>query len=259
MKKENVEKKPDIKDLAPPELDGSSEGLEVKLHTAGRGDTTVVASYSMLTLMRRPDQFKKWIASLRVNETAVHNDAYLEEGTSLLSELTLQRMDGDDPFQIREEYLPYIDALLTCIGCIVSGCPYASFREATGVSYGAFRSLCAGDRKGLKALMNAAMEERELRRRQHYADAMAERVDKGTLRPFVLRKGKDNDEIQMVNVKSDLLLAKAVESGAGSSQQSGGGGPTNIGNQINFIAPLPDVLAKRLKGAPQAIDVPTHD
>lgn len=141
------------------------------------------------------------------------------------------------------EVSPLADSLIASIGAIVSGVPFGQLEQSCGLTNYELR-LCAAFDKGYRKLYDWAGRERKRVRAERMEDLLAEKASEGIAKPVVVRKGRDNDEIEMVKVQSETLITRATELLARSQESAETGVPSH---QTVYNIQLPDYLLKERK------------
>ena len=207
-------------------------------------------------LTSQPALFGTWIQEI-VGTPAKPEQRYVAEAETFATGFLLERNE-DDPEHPGHLMRPEVEALrpnlLAAIGALICGVKIGDLEKCSGLSWSHLRVFAQTDKKGYGALFQAALDERELRRHERYKDTLDERIENGTEKPYIIRKGKDNDEIVQVATKSDQLLAKAIdrvdakENAAAMAAASAASSPsvTNIGTMYNIQ--VPSFLASAISG-----------
>lgn len=176
-----------------------------------------------------------------------------EEEAKRVEEETGERPDPGSvpqPPRISPMLQPILPNLMAGIGAVIGGRRYTRLPEFCGLTWTQINIAAKADKRGFGVFFNAALKERVARREESYRDELDDRIREGTGRAFVVRKGRDNDEIQIEKVQNDTLLARALDSAdarheaalsraAAEAVAAGAaaGGVTNIGTVYNVQVP----------------------
>ena len=192
---------------------------------------------------------ENWVESFLPSLPKIPKDAPIQAGHDAMlmakAEADAERKKNDPEWTIREQLAPVLNHLLWAVGLLANGETCRRVEEMTGLSYIKLRACACADKSGFGKVWDVAMKLREDNRLSRNLDLLAERAKEGTERPVVVRKGRDNDEIEMVKVKSDNLLIKAVEAGAARADKSEEKNATvNVGQAITYNIQAPQFILK---------------
>jgi len=150
-----------------------------------------------------------------------------------------------EEFHIRPELAPVLDHLLWAIAMVAKGERFHDIEVATGISWTRLHAASGVDRRGFGVVWDVAMRIREEGHAERAQELLRLKAEKGVTKPVVVRKGRDNDEIEMVTQDSESLIAKAAEFGARMRQEKSEAKNTvNIGQAVTYNIEAPQFILK---------------
>lgn len=150
-----------------------------------------------------------------------------------------------EEFHIRPELAPVLDHLLWAIAMVAKGERFHDIEVATGISWTRLHAASGVDRRGFGVVWDVAMRIREEGHAERAQELLRLKAEKGVMKPVVVRKGRDNDEIEMVTQDSESLIAKAAEFGARMRQEKSEAKNTvNIGQAVTYNIEAPQFILK---------------
>lgn len=149
-----------------------------------------------------------------------------------------------EKFHIRAELVPILDHLLWAIAMIVKGKRFVEIENTTGISWTRLRAAAGVDRNGFGMVYTVALREREEAQKEFSQEHLRLKAKEGVIKPVVIRNGRDHDEIRMVTVDSEALIAKAADAGRMRDEKSETKNTTNIGQAITYNIEAPQFILK---------------
>ena len=191
---------------------------------------------------------KNWVAGLvpslpkEIDKTLVSTaqDIFL-----IASDEASATLKKGEKFHIRAELVPILDHLLWAIAMVAKGERFHDIEKDTGISWTRLHAASGVDRRGFGVVWDVAMRIRDEGRAERAQELLRLKAEKGVQKAVTVRRGEDYDEIEMVTVDSESLIAKSAElSVRARSEKIETKNTTNIGQAITYNIEAPQFILK---------------
>ena len=148
-----------------------------------------------------------------------------------------------EEFHIRPELEPVLDHLLWAIAMAARGERFHDIEKDTGISWTRLHAAAGVDKRGFGVVWDVAMRIRDEGRAERAQELLRLKAEKGVQKALTVRRGEDYDEIEMVTVDSESLIAKAAEVGLRArAEKAETKTTTNIGQAVTYNIQAPQFI-----------------
>ena len=189
-----------------------------------------------------------WVGDWKQKHTATPDPAQVAAAQDVLliaADEASATLKKGEQFHIREELMPVLDHLLWAIAMVAKGERFHDIEKDTGISWTRLHAASGVDRRGFGVVWDVAMRIRDEGRAERAQELLRLKAEKGVQKAVTVRRGEDNDEIEMVTVDSESLIAKSAElSVRARAEKIETKNTTNIGQAITYNIEAPQFILK---------------
>ncbi len=216
---------------------------------AGNPNTTGKKEcFNMLELSPRnkSQNLTAWIGDWKSRLTSAPDPALVAAAQDILliaaDEASANLKKGEE-FHIRKELVPVLDHLLCAVARLVRGDKFRDIEHDTGVSWTRLRACAGVDKRGFGVVWEVAMRLRDEDRAERAQELLRQKAEDGIQKAVTVRRGEDYDEIEMVTVDSESLIAKAADIATRArAEKIETKNTTNIGQAITYNIEAPQFI-----------------